>query len=286
MRSPPDLFGYNDFRKFLADWLDWKQFEDSSFTKAECSRRLGLPNSRSYLPDLLRGKRLSEVFRERFVRLLELPDDEARFFRVLVRFNQAERPEEREAAYDELAALNRTPRHGLGREQMDYYRTWRNGVVRALSGLASLDSAEAIARASRVPLTLPQVKQALKLLERLGLAERDANGVPRPTEKTLQADPSLGQELLRQLQMQHLELSREAFLQEGGPERVFWSNTISCSAEAQDAVLRALRRFQSEVRSIVHKDPCPADRAWQINLQFFPLGAAASKPLQPKKATR
>jgi len=286
MRSPPDLFAYNDFRKFLADWLDWKQSEDTSFTKAECSRRLGLPNSRSYLPDLLRGKRLSDVFRERFVRLLELPDDDARFFRVLVRFNQAERPEEREAAYDELAALNRTPRHALGREQMDYYRTWRNGVVRALAGIDALDSAEAIACASAVPLTLPQVKQALRLLQKLELAAPDKGGVLRPTEKVLQADPSLGRELLRQLQAQHLELSREAFLQEGSPDRVFWSNTLSCSGEAQEAVLRALRRFQSEVRSIIHKDPHPADRAWQINLQFFPLGTAAIKPLQTKKVTR
>ena len=286
MRSLPDLFAYNDFRKFLADWLDWKQSEDPSFTKAECSRRLGLPNSRSYLPDLLRGKRLSDVFRERFVRLLGLPDDEARFFRVLVRFNQAERPEERDAAYDELAALNRTPRHALGREQMDYYRTWRNGVVRALAGIDALDSAEAIACASVVPLTLPQVKQALRLLQKLELAAPDKRGVLRPTEKVLQADPSLGRELLRQLQAQHLELSREAFLQEGSPDRVFWSNTLSCSGEAQEAVLRALRRFQSEVRSIIHKDPHPADRAWQINLQFFPLGTAATKPLQTKKVTR
>ncbi len=275
MPTPPDPFSYNDFRRLLSDWLDWKQSEDPSFTKAECSRRLGLPNSRSYLPDLLRGKRLSDVFRERFVRLLELGDDEARFFRVLVRFNQAERPEERQASYDELAALNRTPRHALGREQMDYYRTWRNAVVRALSGVERLDSPEAIARESLVPLTLPQVKQALRLLEKLGLAAPDGEGVLRPTEKVLQADPSLGRELLRQLQLQHLELSREAFLQDGTPDRVFWSNTLSFSGEAQDAVLRALRRFQSEVRAIAHKDSATPDRAWQLNLQYFPL-------IQPK----
>jgi len=278
MRSPPDLFAYNDFRKFLSDWLEWKQSEEASFTKAECSRRLGLPNSRSYLPDLLRGKRLSEVFRERFVRLLELGDDEARFFRTLVRFNQAERPEEREAAYDELAALNRTPRHALGRDQMDYYRTWRNAVVRALSGVERLASPEAIARESLVPLTLPQVKQALRLLKKLGLTESDTQGVDRPSSKVLQADPSLGRELLRQLQLQHLELSREAFLQETSADRVFWSNTLSFSAEAQDAVIRALRRFQSEVRAIAHKDAAPADRAWQLNVQLFPLTQPKGQP--------
>lgn len=278
MPTPPDLFAYNDFRRFLGDWLEAKQSEDPSFTKAECSRRLGLPNSRSYLPDLLRGKRLSEVFRERFVRVLELSDDEARFFRALVRFNQAERPEERDAAFDDLAALNRTPRSALGRERMDYYRTWRNAVVRALAGVERLDSPEAIARESVVPLTLPQVKQALRLLQKLELAAPDPRGVLRPTEKVLQADPTLGRELLRQLQAQHLELSREAFLQEGSPDRVFWSNTLSFSGEAQDAVLRALRRFQSEVRAIAHKDVAPADRAWQLNVQLFPLTQPKGQP--------
>lgn len=271
MQNPPDIYSYNDFRRFLGDWLDWRQFEDSSFTKAECSRRLGLPNSRSYLPDLLRGKRLSETFLERFIQVLELGKDEARFFRTLVRFNQAERPEERQAAYDELAALNRTPRHKMGADTLEYYRSWRNSVVRALSGLERLDSAEAIAQASLVPMTLPQVKQALKLLERLGLAKSDDSGMLRPTEKVLQADPSLGREFLRHLQLQHLELSRDAFLQDGPVDRVFWSNTLSFSAEAQDAVLRAVRRFQSEVRAIAHKDLAPADRSWQVNLQFFPL---------------
>lgn len=278
MPNPPDLYAYNDFRKFLSDWLEWKQSEEPSFNKAECCRRLGLPNSRSYLPDLLRGKHLSDVFRERFVRLLELGDDEARFFRVLARFNQAELPEERQSAYDELASLNRTPRQSLGKESMDYYRTWRNAVVRALSGVQRLDSAEAIARSSLVPLTLPQVKQALKLLERLGLVATDSDGVLRPTSKVLQADPALGRELLRQLQAQHLELSREAFLQDGPVDRVFWSNTLSFGAEAQDAVLRALRRFQSEVRSIAHKDGQEADRAWQLNIQFFPLSQPKGQP--------
>jgi uncharacterized protein (TIGR02147 family) len=161
---------------------------------------------------------------------------------------------------------------------LEYYKTWRNGVVRALAGVAHLDSPEAIARASAVPLTLPQVKQALRLLQRLELAAPDDQGVLRPTEKILQADPALGRELLRQLQTQHLALSQEAFLQPSSPDRVFWSNTLSFSAEAQEAILRALRRFQSEVRAIAHKDVAPADRAWQLNVQLFPLTQPKGQP--------
>ena len=212
MSNAPDLFAYNDFRRFLSDWLDWKQTEDPTFTKAECSRRLGLPHSRSYLPDLLRTKRLSEVFLERFVRVLGLDAESAKFFRALVRFNQAERSEARDEAYDSLVSMNRTPRRMLGQEKLEYYRTWRNAVVRALSGVEGLVSAEKIAKACLVPLSLPQVKQALRLLERLELVAPDETGALRPTALALQADPALGRELLRHLQVQQMELSRDAFL--------------------------------------------------------------------------
>jgi uncharacterized protein (TIGR02147 family) len=144
-------------------------------------------------------------------------------------------------------------------------------VVPAPSNIEGLVSAEKIAKACLVPLSLPQVKQALRLLERLELVAPDETGALRPTALALQADPALGRELLRHLQVQQMELSRDAFLQEGIPERIFASNTLSFSGEGQEAVLRALRRFQSEVRAIAHKDTLAADRAWQLNLQFFPL---------------
>ncbi len=76
MENAPDVYAYNDFRRFLTDWLEWKAANEAGWSKAECSRRLGLPRSRSFLPDVLRGKPISDAFVERFVRVLEF-DTEA-----------------------------------------------------------------------------------------------------------------------------------------------------------------------------------------------------------------
>lgn len=271
MEKAPDVYAYNDFRRFLSDWLDWKSATEAGWSKAECSRRLGLPRSRSFLPDVLRGKPISDAFVERFVRVLELDTEAGRFFRVLVRFNQASSGEERALAFDQLVGLNCTPRRVVGQESLEYYRSWRNAVVRALMGIGRLDSAEALARGALVPLSLPQVRQALKLLERLELVAPDADGVLRPNGKALVADPRLGKELLRHLQLQYLDLARAALLSDGPDNRVFASNTLGVSATGLAALSRHLAKFQSEVRSIAHKDEEPVDRVWQLCIQFFPL---------------
>lgn len=165
---------------------------------------------------------------------IDLGEDQARFFRVLVRFNQAELPDVGQSAHDQLASLNRTPKTLLGKDQLECYPSWHNPVVRGLSGKHRLDSAEAIARANVVGLTLPQVKLALRLLDRLVLVQTDPVGSTRPTAKVIQADPALGRELLPQLQAPYLELAREAFTKDGPVDRLFWSSTLSFSGEAQD----------------------------------------------------
>lgn len=278
MDNAPDLFAYNDFRRFLSDWLEWKAASEPGWSKAECSRRLGLPRSRSFLPDVLRGKHISEAFVERFVRVLECNGEQARFFRVLVRFNQAASGKERALAFEQLVGLQCAPRRVVGQESLEYYRSWRNAVVRALTGIGGLRSPEALAQGALVPLTLPQVRQALKLLERLGLVAPDSEGVLRPSGKALVADPRLGKELLRHLQLQVLDLARAALLRDGPDNRVFASNTLGISSSSLAAILRHLEKFQAEVRSIVHKDEEPVDRVWQLCLQFFPLAQPKDSP--------
>src|ERR1035437_2671991 len=123
---PPIVYEYNDFRKFLADWFAAEHLLDRGLTKSEMSRRLGLPNTRSYFTDVLGGRQVTDLFLERFVVTLDLDPEEARFFRTLVRFNQAKEPEEREQAFDQLVALNRTPVNVLDPRAYQYYRHWWN----------------------------------------------------------------------------------------------------------------------------------------------------------------
>ncbi len=282
----PNLFSYTDFRKFLADWLEAKRLSEPGFNRAEMHRRLGLPNTRSYLPDLLAGKEMSGTFVDRFVTALELSNDEARFFRVLVRFNQADTTEEREMAFDQLVALNRTPRTILDPRHWRYYRDWRHGAVRALLGVHDIGSEpKRIARLVQPELTEGEAKDSLALLSELGLIEKNADGFWKPTAHTLSTGENARSEMVRQLQAQQLRLVERAALKPDGQEgQVVATNTISVSEEGLQLIRKRLEQFRSELRSIVHKDQSPAERVHLVTLAVVPLTKADPKVAVEKAA--
>ena len=114
----PVIYSYNNFRRFLADCQQARQTTEKRFTKSALSKLLGLPNTRSYFTDVLKGRKVSNVFIDRFIKIFELNKDEAQFFRVLVLFNQAENVEERELYFDQLISLNTDPKTGHGKKHL------------------------------------------------------------------------------------------------------------------------------------------------------------------------
>jgi uncharacterized protein (TIGR02147 family) len=269
----PSLYGYTDFRKFLTDWLNERQSEDARFTRSEFHRRLGLPNTRSYLPDVLAGKEVSPTFLDRFAVALELDAEEARFFRVLVRFNQAKSIDERELAFDQLVSLNKTPRTVLDPGHYRYYRHWWNGAIRALLAIHDLgDEPRKVAALLAPTITEGQAKESLQLLAELGLIAQGEQGFWKPTDHTLSSGEGARGELVRQLQGQQLKLVQNAAIKPAtGEGQVVATNTISVSEEGLAQVRKRLETFRSELRSIVHKDPAPATRVHLVTLSVVPL---------------
>jgi uncharacterized protein (TIGR02147 family) len=269
----PVVYAYTDFRKFLGEWLEARQTVEPGFNRSELHRRLGLPNTRSYLPDVLGGKEVSPTFADRFVAALELGSEEGRFFRVLVRFNQARTAEEKELAFDQLVALNRTPRTILDPRHYEYYRHWWNGAVRALLSLHDLaDDFRRIGSLLAPAITEGQARNAIELLSELDLIRRDENGFWRPTDHSLSTGEGARNDLVRQLQSQQLRLVQQAALHPTGDSgQVVATNTVSISEQGLELVRRRVERFRSELRSIVHKDQNRATRAHLITIAVIPV---------------
>jgi uncharacterized protein (TIGR02147 family) len=269
----PVVYAYTDYRRFLLDWLAARQEIEPTFNRSELHRRLGLPNTRSYLPDVLNGKDVTPTFVDRFVAALELGSEEGRFFRVLVRFNQASTAEEKELAFDQLVALNRTPRTILDPRHYEYYRHWWNGAVRALFSLHDLgDEFRRIGSLLSPNITEGEARSSVHLLKELGLIVRDADGFWKPTDHSLSTGEGSRADLVRQLQSQQLRLVQQAALHPSGDQgQVVATNTVTISEEGLELVRRRVERFRSELRSIVHKDQNQATRAHLITLSVIPL---------------
>lgn len=274
----PTPYDYNDYRRYLADWHTARQAADPEFSKSEVSRQLGLPRTRSYFTDILAGKRITGTFLDRFILLLGLDKDEARYFRVLVRFNQAESPEDRELSFDQLVALNKTPRQSLEQKHYLYYRSWWNGAIRALLEITDYrdDEPGRLAKDLTPAITPGEAKASIELLLELGLVAKNSEGFLKPTARNLATPESSRDELVRQLQIQQLELAQRSLLLPPSVDRRTFSNTISVSDAGWEMILQRIERFREELRSIVHRDPDSPNRVAQFTLSFIPLTRKAT----------
>ena len=273
------IYTYSDFRIFLRDWYEAEKERRGKFTKADVSRALGLPNTRNYFSALLGGKELSETFLERMVALLALPHDEAKYFRALVRFQQAKTPEEREESLERLVALNRSPRRVLEPDRMEYFKHWWHGAIRALLDTGDYgDEPDRIAKSLVPSITPGQARDSLALLAKQGLISRKGRGPWKPTDQAVSTPDNLRDELVLGLQMEQLDLVRKSLLRRKAPRRMVATNIVSVSADGFRHLLERMEKTRSEVRSIVHKDSLPAERVCQVVLALVPLTEEKVQP--------
>ena len=267
----PNIYDYNNFRKFLKDYQEAKRKQDRHFTKSAICKLLGLPNSRSYFSDVLTRKLVSNTYIERFVKLLGFDADEARFFRVLVKFNQADNASERELLFEQLISLNKTPKQVLDKDVYEYYTEWHHSAIRAT--LETFDFKEnyvILAKKIFPPITEKKARESIALLKRLGFIRKDRKGYLKLVDKSIVASPDIKKELLIQYQLKCIDISKQALIKNRSMHQVFSTNMISISKEGYERLKRRLQKFKTEIRSLVHKDENPADRVYQLNIQLFP----------------
>jgi uncharacterized protein (TIGR02147 family) len=269
----PSIYEYNDFRKFIADFQKAKSEQEPAYTKSRMSQLLGLPNSRSYLSDIMKGKNVSNTFIERFIHLFSFNQEEGNFFRMLVKFNQAENPDERELYFEQLIALNKTPKKFLYEQSYRYYKHWYNSAIRALLNVYNFDGTDySVLAETIVPsITVPQAKQAIKLLLKLDLIKKNEQGFYKPTASAISTEEFIRSEVLKQFQIKSLELAKRAILDDAMKAKILATNTISISKRGQKRIEKQIDRFRSQIRSIVHKDEDPPETIYQIDVLFFPM---------------
>lgn len=280
--NEPSVYEFHDFRAWLGAWYAWmSEIQEPGLTKSEVSRRLGLPRTRSYFTDILRGKHVSSVFVERIVDLTELNRSEAKYLRALVRFDQATDRREREEAFEDMVTFNRVPWAKAAGEAWEYYSDWRNQLVRALLMIKPVgDDPAPLAKLSLLPLSHAEIRRSIAQLERLGMVVRDAQGILRVTEPTLSTGHGLKDQLLRQAQIVQLDQIRDDLLQDstGRPPRKVTTSVVSISGPGADNIIKRIDRLRSEIRSLAHRDPEPADRIYLVALAAIPLSRPPEIP--------
>lgn len=266
-----DIYQFTHFRKYLEEYQAARMQSEPSFTRTEICNLLGLPKTRSYFADVLRGKKVSPRMTAKFIEVLKLDRKEAKYFETMVKLDQAKTDAARTAAMEELLHQHPNPQHILDSDAYEYYTHWYHSAMFAvLDAMNVTDDLAPVQKRIFPKVPLGKLRDSLALLERLGLARKNEEGFWKPTKESISSGPYNNAELIKQYQLQCFELSKQALITPPKMPTIMSTLTFSISSNAYKKLEAELQEFKTKARRIISEDNEKADGVYQMNLHLFP----------------
>ncbi len=272
----PDVFGYSDYRKFLADSYTERKAKSPSFSYKSLTIRAGL-KSKGFIYDVIHGSKcLSKPTIVKLSQALGLKKDEAAYFENLVFFNQAADAKERAYFFDQLQSVN--PKSSTGRkvqevrkDQYEFYSKWYHSAIRSLVDMHAVkDDYKWLARKVFPAITAKQAKKSLELLERLGFIKRQANGVFKISDKSITTGKEVMSTAVVKFHLEAMQLATNAVQNLPTEKRNISGLTLGISEKTYQRLCDEVYQFQEKVMKIADDDQ-EADRVYRLNFHFFPM---------------
>lgn len=265
-----DIFQFTNFRKYLDEYQAARVLTDPGFTRAGACVLLGLPKTRSYYNDIVKGKKLSSRMIPKFVEVLGLNKKEARYFETLVNLDQAKTATERNALFEELLKQHPDSHRILNEDAYEYYNHWYNSVLfTALEVVDVSDDLGPIQKLIFPKVSVGTLKRSLELLERLGFVRKNEKGFWKSCRESVSSGAYNNSDLVRQYQLQCFELSKQALLANNDNPSDMGTFTFSVSDDAFKAIAKEIQGMKARVRKIIAQDGKKATGVHQLNIHLF-----------------
>jgi len=271
------LWSSTDYRIFLRDWLESERQTRPALSLRWMAQKLVM--DASLLSKILAQERhLSHSRVQPVCDLLGLEGAEAEYFRLCVHYAKAKGHREAQACFARMAELRRVSPVPLDDVQVAYWESWIHVAVRSLLSCGAFrDDWEALGARLRPRQSARKVREAVHLLERLGLAFRDDDGIWQVRESFLRDGSPAQAPMVRHFHRQSLLLSMEAIESLPKDLRDLSSLTVSIPAEGYPRLVEMAREFRARVLATVAAMDNP-DRVYQMSLQIVPLALPEERP--------
>lgn len=271
------VFEYLDYREFLKDYYNSKKEANPAFSLRVFSDKIGF-KAKDFISRVMNGdKNLSNQSIPKVASGLRLGKHETEFFIGLVKFNQAETTEERNAAFEEMQAALKVVRfaekqHILGHAQYMVYSHWRHLTIRSLIGLFGFDGDyEALAKQVHPKITAEEAKKSVKLLEECELIKKNEKGNYVLTENAITTGDRTSKLALRGFHQQCLKLAADSIDRDPPGSRHISGLTLGISQEGYERIVERINAFRKEIALIAEEDK-NSDKVFQLQFALFPVG--------------
>lgn len=272
------IFDYTDYRRYLREYYAWAKAHQRGFSHRAFMAKTGMSGP-NYFKRVMDGvHNLTDHSIPKFSAALGLSEPEAAFFQNLVYFNQAETLEDKDKYFGILMDLKSPHSHSmLEKAQYEYYRNWYNVAIREMLSFFRYDgNAAEMGDRLAPPVPTKQVKEAVRLLEGLGLIAKGEDGVYQATSKFILTDPDVQSLFIPKFHQAMTRMAGEAITRFPRDERYFSSSTVSLSESTYKEIIELIRATRKEVLRKVGEDPRP-ERVYHLNMQLFPLTAGPAR---------
>lgn len=277
LEGMPNLWTSVDYRVFLREWLESERTVRPAVSLRWMAQRLAM--DASLLSKILAQERhLSHSRVQPVIDLLKLEGVEGEYFRLCVHYAKAKGHREAQACFARMAELRRISPVPLDDIQVAYWESWVHVALRSLLSCGTFrDEWERLGAMLRPRQSARKVREAMAVLERIGLAGRDEDGVWQVREAFLRDGSPAQAVMVRHFHRQSLLLALESI--EGLPKdlRDLSSLTVSIPAEGYPRIVEMVKEFRSRVLATVAGMDQP-DRVYQLSLQLVPLGLPEEPP--------
>ena len=265
-----EIIEYTDYRKFIQDYYDERK-RCSAFSWHAFAQKAGF-SSDVYLKYVCEGKKnLSIASAGSVASAMGLVGFEYDYFILMVSYAHAKSDTAKRAAFEERCALAQSHKiRVLGKEEFDYFKSWKNSVIRELAPHMPGAKPLEMAHACKQKITATEVSETLDFLVKAKLLKKDRNGNYVQTDKaSTMGDMDVVPVAARDLQRQMGELAVQS-LNLPLSERVMSGYTLGLTDRAYERIKKEMKDFYRRVVAIATEED-EADRVYRLNLQLFPM---------------
>jgi uncharacterized protein (TIGR02147 family) len=271
-----EIVEYTDYRKFIQDYYDERK-RCSAFSWHAFAQKAGF-SSDVYLKYVCEGKKnLSVGSAGSVASAMGLVGFEYDYFVLMVSYAHAKNDEAKRAAFEERCALAQAHKmRVLGDEEFNYFKSWKNSVIRELAPHMPGAKPLEIARACKQKISAAEVSETLDFLVKAKLLKKDKSGNYQQTDKAIKMAPVEVVPLAaRDLQRQMGEFAIQS-LDLPLSERVMSGYTLGLTHRAYERIKKEVDEFYRRVVAIATEED-ETDRVYRLNLQLFPMSEWLNK---------
>lgn len=280
--SLPILATYMDYRQYLQDFYEFRRNQTRrdlrpySYSTFAAAANIRSPN---YLKMIIDGKRnLSEDMIIKFARAMGLNKAEGQEFRLLVLFNQAVEPAERNVRLRELSdnrVGSKLKTGEIDRKAWEKLPSWVAWVLYAMTDQENVNfSPDELRRLLRGKVRREEIEAAMRtLIESHEVAVEPETGEVRKTRTFTDAPEEIPVALIRKLQAQLMLLGLESLYQDSPTEREFGTLTLALTQSEFEEIRFKLRQMRKQLHkdNSIQRMSSKGERVYQLNLQLFPV---------------